>query len=166
MGLYDNNQNATNNQDAVKAAEAAAEKRTRAAWYRFGVIASVILGVACGLYLGSTQEWYIGLISGLLIFCFGLHIGHDTFIFNFFVGAWGKSIQLPGIIFSLDLGSVLFMLAYRFIIAPLLSLAIGIVFGIGGTIIAICLSPFSLIFTFPRLIKEIVTGEDVDSIFD
>lgn len=136
------------------------ENRTAAGWFRFGMIMSIIFGVGVGVALALTTEVYIGIISGILVFMFGMHMGHDCFIFDFFVGSWLKSIHMPGIIFSLDLNGILFFIAYKLIIAPIISFLLGLVIGIGGTILAILMSPFSFLFKFPALFKAVITGEE------
>ena len=137
------------------------ERKTSAGWFRFGAIATSILATVAGVLLGIYLEWWIGLVSGLVLLTFGLHLGHDCLVFDMFIGAWTKSIHMPGIIFSLDLDGILFLIGYKFIVAPILSAVLTIAIGLGGTLLAIIISPFSFLIKAPSLIKEICVGEEI-----
>lgn len=94
-----------------------------------------------------------GIFSLYLLFSFiYLVIDDDTIVNGVFVGSMGRTISMPGIIFSLELSSVLFMLLYRFIIAPLITFFIALVVFSLGLLLSLIIAPFA----FPiYLIKDI-----------
>lgn len=114
---------------------------------RFGLFLSLVLGILVAVINCCSNEASIGmgLFSGYAVFAFGVHMGKDCFIFDLFTDAWSTSFRMPGIIFSLDLDGILFLLAYKLCIAPLLSLALTCIIGCLGTLLAFVLA----IFSFP-----------------
>ena len=133
-------------------AAAAAERRTEANWFRAGFIISCVVALIARVANIIGGEIFGGIILAYAIIAFGSQLGHDGIVTEFFCGSWEKSIGMPGIIFSFDLGGILFFLAYKLIIAPIISFLLGLIIGIGGTIIAILISmvtfPFKVVSIF------------------
>ena len=63
-------------------------------------------------------------------------------------------MNMPGIIFSLDLDGILFLILYKWIIAPIISFIIGLLVGIGGTLLAMICAMFTFPFKVPSLIRD------------
>ena len=124
--------------------------------YRVGFIISTILAIIVAVLLSVSGSIGAGLLLGYAILAFGSHMGRDCFVFDFFEGAWTKSIGMPGIIFSLDFDGILFFIAYKLIIAPIISLLLTIAIGILGTILAVIFSLFTFPFNVFRFVKEIL----------
>lgn len=123
-----------------------------------------IIGGAVGLVLlivALTEgfEWEVvggGLILIYLLFSFMfMVVDDDSVVHNLFIGALSKTVEMPGVIFSLDLSSVAFMLVYRFIIAPLLTFIIGLIISILGFLLAALISMFIFPFSLGRRLIEL-----------
>ncbi len=116
--------------------------------------------VTCAISVGILilSIIFINYITAIVLlyasFAFGMHLGHDTFIEDFFIGSWTMSITMPGVIFSLDVDGLLFLLAYKCLIAPIASFLIGLAVGIGGTILAIIMAMVSFPIKASSLFKE------------
>ncbi len=123
----------------------------------WGTIAGGIVLVIVVIGLFSEFDWESVLGGLLLIYFFFafifLVVDSDSIINDIFVGAFYKTVGMPGIIYSLDLSGVVFMLIYRFIIAPLITFVIGLVITILGFVLAFLLS--GVIFPFV-LIKKLL----------
>ena len=124
--------------------------------YRVGVILSLIIAVVwivVGIVIGG-----YGIIGGLVLaymsISFGMQLGHDTVVDDIFFWAWSKSIDMPGVIFELDVDGILFFIAYKLIIAPIITFILMLVVGLFGTLIAILLSIFTFPFTIFRIVSE------------
>lgn len=129
-------------------------------WLLFGLIAGIVLGIACMVYLLCIkQKVYIAILSGYGLFALISSIGHDCYGDDVFFWAWHKSIDIPGVIFSLDIDGIIFLLTYKIIIAPLLTLFLFLLFGILGTIAAVFVSAITYPFFIPRMIRETFKGE-------
>ena len=141
-------------EEAKKRAYEAELERQEKVGLRVGF--GISLGVAVTLFvlIMLTGEWLAALVILYATFAFGMHLGHDCFIEDFFIGSWGASINMPGVIFSLDVNGILFFLAYKCLIAPLASFLIGLVVGIGGTILAILMAMVSFPIKAYWLFKE------------
>ena len=150
----ENNINNTNQTTSTALLEQAA--REDRGWYRFGMIASVIVAVAAAVLLSIYVHIAVGIAVGYLLLALGTHLGHDCIAFDCFEGAWSKSIELPGVIFSLDLNGIIFMLVYRFIVAPIVSLFITVGFGVFGTIAAMLIAALTFPFNIAKFIKECI----------
>ncbi len=117
-------------------------------------------GVTCAISVAILilSIIFINYITAIVLlyasFAFGMHLGHDTFIEDFFIGSWTMSITMPGVIFSLDVDGLLFFLAYKCLIAPIASFFIGLAVGIGGTLLAIIMSMVSFPIKAYSLFKE------------
>ena len=126
--------------------------------YRVGMIISLIIAVVffvMGVVDGGDSV-IVGLILAYLALSFGTQLGHDTVVDDIFAWAWLKTIDMPGIIFELDMDGILFFLAYKLIIAPIITLLLMLLVGIFGTIIAMIVSIFTFPFNVYRLIKETI----------
>lgn len=125
-----------------------------------GAISLVLL--VLGLVFGDSKSALDicgTIITTLVIFTFLFQVFSETIIQDIVFGSFGKSIQMPGVIFSLDIDSILFMLAYKFIVAPIIVFLVGVVVFIGGLLLALIISPFTFFFTLPGIIKDSIEGD-------
>ena len=100
------------------------------------------------------NDFLSAIILSYAVIAFGSHIGHESFIWDILEGSWSMSISMPGIIFGLNLDGFIFFLLYKMIIAPIISFLIGLVIGIGGTIISIIISMVMFPFNIATFFKE------------
>ena len=140
-------------QAAYEAAEKEIEREEKI-WHRVGFGISCGVGLLLLVIMIISKDYLSGLIVLYASIAFGSHLGHDCLVDAFFKGAWDKFISMPGVIFSLDIDGILFLFLYKFIIAPIASLIIGLACGIGGTILAILLGMVSFPFKAYTLMKE------------
>ncbi len=131
-------------------------------WYLFGLIIAIAAGIGLLVFYFTDGSYspFVSIVSAYTIFAFIASLGHDVVMTDIFEWGWEKSIHLPGIIFSLDLGGILFALAYKIIIAPIISLLITVLFGILGTIVAAIIGAFAFPFYIPRIFNETFYSED------
>ena len=133
-------------------------------WFQSSLLIKFIISVGISLIL-MTLSFVFGninnvddviaiIVGTIVIFTFLFQIFSETIIQDIVFGSFGKSIQMPGIIFSLDIDSIIFMLAYKFIIAPLIVFIIGVVVFFGGLLLAFIISPFTFFFTLPGVIED------------
>ena len=130
------------------------DRRTQANWLRAGAIISCavafltfIIGICIGEVLG-------GVILAYVLLAFGSQLGHDCAVSNTFVDFWGWSMRMPGVIFSFDLDGIIFLIAYKYIIAPIVSFVVGLVVGLAGTLLAMLMSIFTFPFKIPSIIRD------------
>ena len=124
--------------------------------YRAGMIISLIVAVAF-VVVGIVMGGYAiigGLVLAYLSLSFGTQIGHDTVVDDIFFWAWTKSIDMPGVIFELDVDGILFFIAYKLIIAPIVTFLLILFLGVLGTLLAILVSIFTFPFNVFRMVKE------------
>ena len=126
--------------------------------YRAGMIISLIIAVAfivIGFVVGE-----VGIIGGLVLaylsLSFGTQLGHDTVVDDIFFWAWNKSIDMPGVIFELDVDGILFFIAYKLIIAPIITFLLMLFIGLLGTTFAILVSIFTFPFNVYRNVRETI----------
>lgn len=130
-------------------------------WLLFGFIAGIILGISCMVYLIVIKfDVAISILSGYALFALIASIGHDCYGDDVLFWGWHKSIDIPGVIFSLDVDGIMFLIAYKIIIAPLLTLFLFLFFGLLGTIGALLVSAVTYPFFIPRMIRETFKGEE------
>lgn len=118
----------------------------------------LVLGLVFGDYK-SALDICGTIITTLVIFTFLFQVFSETIVQDIVFGSFGKSIQMPGVIFSLDIDSILFMLAYKFIVAPIIVFLVGVVVFIGGLFLALIISPFTFFFTLPGIIKDCIEDD-------
>ena len=142
------------------AASNAVYRKKEAGWYRFGFIISLIVAIGALVYFITTNQFstpeQIALSIGVsyMLFAFGAQLGHDNIITDCFLSGWERSIEMPGVIFSFDMDGILFFIAYKLIIAPLISFVLGLLIGLGGTLIAMLLSMFTLPFKLGSIFAD------------
>lgn len=123
------------------------------------IITTLIVSVICILAMFEEKFSTDSILGGLsimyVVFASVYVVSNDDGIINdIFWGSIGFTKSAPGIIFTLDLGSILFAIAYKLIIAPLITIFIMIVVFILGMMLTGLLS----IFAFPfALIKDLLT---------
>ena len=126
--------------------------------YRVGMILSLLIAV--GFIVGGIVVGGYGVIGGLILaylsLSFGTQLGHDTVVDEIFFWAWTKTIDMPGIIFEFDMDGILFFIAYKLIIAPIITLLAMLVVGLLGTLLAIFVSIFTFPFTVFRNVRETI----------
>lgn len=121
-------------------------------FYKQLIIATIVTAIMLAIgIVGLIQEYSSDGLLGVIIvvylaFAYTFTVMEDGSVVQLtFLRNIGRGVRLPGIIFYLDLRSIAIMLLYKFIIAPIIILIIGIFFFIWG----IFLSLFLSIFTFP-----------------
>lgn len=133
------------------------ERRTEALWFRAGAIISIVVALIVFLpcaFSGDVDALLGGLILAYGIIAFGSQLGHDCVVTDIFVGGWEWSLGMPGVIFSFDLDGILFLILYKWIIAPIISFVVGLVVGLGGTLLAMICSMFTFPFKIPSIIRD------------
>lgn len=160
--LTQNKKTTPNYYDSIKQTESGKKSKVKIdGWRLFGLICAAVLGIACMITLICMKEnVFLSILSGYGLFALIASIGHDCWADDVFLWAWDKSIHMPGIIFSLDFNGIVFMLVYKFIIAPIVSFIISVLLGILGSIIAMFVAIVSYPFFAPRLFRETFLGED------
>lgn len=130
-------------------------------WLLFGFIAGIILGISCMVYLILIKyNVAISILSGYALFALIASIGHDCYGDDVLFWGWHKSIDIPGVIFSWDVDGILFLITYKIIIAPLLTLFLFLFFGLLGTVASLLVSAVTYPFFIPRMIRETFKNED------
>lgn len=126
----------------------------------FTLILGIILGVAlCVFGLVEKKElWYVSVLSGYGLFAFVSLLGHSCVTTAIMEGGLSHSTSLPGIIFSLDIDGIVFMLVYKFIIAPLACFFIWLLFVIGAFFLAMFVAMFVWPFKVHTIINDIKYG--------
>lgn len=96
-----------------------------------------------------------GAVLAYVAIAFGTQVSYEgCLVEEIFFDAWHKTIDMPGIIFSLDIEGCLFMLAYKFIIAPIAMILITFALGILGTLLAALLSLVTFPFNIFRMVRD------------
>lgn len=93
-------------------------------------------------------------ILAILTYCFSNQMFYDNFLKDF-IDCFRHSFELPGLIFSLDLGGILLLILWKFI-APIIAFLISITIFLFGCVLAFFISPFTLIFSFIRGYKDYI----------
>ena len=121
--LTQNKETTPNYYDSIKQTESGKKSKVKIdGWRLFGLICAAVLGIACMITLICMKEnIFLSILSGYGLFALIASIGHDCWADDVFLWAWDKSIHMPGIIFSFDFNGIVFMLLYKFIIAPIVS---------------------------------------------
>ena len=115
-------------------------------WPSLLLIAGIILGILKGWF------WYvIGALGFTFLSCVILN---NNFIFEMWISISTWSIKLPGVIFTLDLEGIFFLIAVK-ILGALLSLAVTIFCVIFATTLGFVLSIFVYPFALIKNIKGI-----------
>jgi len=104
--------------------------------------------------ISKTEYIFTSIFVSYVLFSFVFQLRTDNFVKDLVVDSIGHTINMPGIIFSLDIDSILFALAYRLIIAPVIIIGIALIIFLGGCFIAILISPFSLPFELISQIRK------------
>ncbi len=125
-------------------------------FYRWSAAITLIIAVGITVWLSVTGGFPYSLIIGYLLIAFGMHVGHDCIAMDIFTGAWAKTIHMPGVIFELDVDGILFMLLYRFILAPLVALLLGIFLGILGTLLSFLVAAVTFPFHSVRFVRSVI----------
>ena len=146
-----------------KAAEQAKLDETHKIRNRGLIWSAVIIGflLICGIIGIATkpQDWVYTLIGMAVIIVFGY-----TFVAQLF---WdgviadiaffgGKVIGMPGVIFSLDLDGVIFLVVVKILFA-IIKFLIWLVTFLAAAVVAMIISPF----TFPFALRELNRGEEL-----
>ena len=115
-------------------------------WPSLLLIVGIILGILAGPF------WYIvGVLGFTFLSCVILN---NNFIFEMWISISTWSIKLPGVIFTLDLDGIFFLIAVK-LLGALLSLAVTIVCVIFATALGFALSIFVYPFALIKNIKGI-----------
>lgn len=127
-----------------------------ASFYRWSAVITLLVSVGITVWLSVTGGFPYSLIIGYILLAFGMHIGHDCAAVSIFTGAWGKTIEMPGVIFELDVDGCLFYILYRFILAPLVGLLLGLFLGILGTLLSMLVAAVTFPFHSVRFVRSII----------
>lgn len=122
-----------------------------------GLVGALVAAIAVAIGLTSGPDgidWWGGIIFGYIVFSYVALIGHECVIWDVFFWGITKIVDMPGVIFSLDIDGILFLLVYKFLIAPILTLLLWIFFAIVGFIVSFLMAPFVFPFKIPRIIKD------------
>lgn len=129
-----------------------------------GLICAIIAGLGVFIALNCFGGWQpnifmlFSFLCGYMIFSFIALLGHDTVVWDFLLGCLTKSIHLPGVIFTLDIDGILFLIAYKFIIAPIASVILWLACVIGGFILSFFMAGFVFPFKIPKHFKATFWG--------
>ena len=134
-----------------------------------GFLIVMILAIAAGLatsislmvvlQIDEIGPALIVFLIGYFVFSFFILIGHESVVWDCFLGALCKSVNLPGIIFTLDINGILFLIVYKFIIAPIVTVVVWLAFVIGGFIISLVMAGFVFPFRIPTIYRETFGGK-------
>ncbi len=122
-------------------------ERTKFRWsFIVGSLAgAAVLGsfTAVAISQSMSNLIWLAVILGVMAFTFVTQLFWDGVIVDIFEWGWDKSINLPGVIFSLDIDGILFLIAWK-IFGAILSALIWLLF----VAIAISVGMFVSVFTF------------------
>lgn len=136
------------------------------------ILASVISGIILAISLYSAfSEGYDSdaLLGAIIVFYAAFAVTYclrgDNFINDMFFGIKDRFVSMPGVIFTLDFDGILFLIAYKLIIAPLVFLFVSIfLFVLAAaitTIFSVICFPCLLIYDIFNLPKK---GQNEESI--
>lgn len=135
------------------------------AGFLIGIIVAVVLWLGTFLSIGillqkdiGNVSYAIGAVLGYFLFSFVCLLGHDALPAELFFDCVFKSINVPGVIFTLDLDGILFLLFYKCILAPIVSAIVWLFFVIGGFLLSLLMSAFMFPFYIPRVFRETFRG--------
>ncbi len=134
--------------------------------FLIGLICALVAGLGIFITLNCLLGWTPSLLmlfiflGAYFVFSFIALIGHDTIVWDFFLGCIFKSVHVPGVIFTLDLDGIFFLIVYKFIIAPLATVFIWLGCVIGGFVLSLIMAGFVFPFKIPRHFKETFIGLD------
>ena len=133
-----------------------ADEDCSAVFYRWSAAITLIIAIAVTVGLSVLGAFPYSLIVGYVLLAFGMHVGHDCVAMDIVTGAWGKTIQMPGVIFELDVDGCLFYILYRFILAPLVALLLGLFLGVLGTLLSMLVAAVTFPFHSVRFVRSVI----------
>ena len=146
-----------------KAAEQAKLDETHKIRNRGLIWSAVIIGflLICGIIGIATkpQDWVYTLIGMAVIIVFGYPFVAQLFwdgVIADIAFFGGKVIGMPGVIFSLDLDGVIFLVVVKILFA-VIKFLIWLVTFLAAAVVAMIISPF----TFPFALRELNRGEEL-----
>lgn len=146
-----------------KAAEQAKLDETHKIRNRGLIWSAVIIGflLICGIIGIATkpQDWVYTLIGMAVIIVFGYPFVAQLFwdgVIADIAFFGGKIIGMPGVIFSLDLDGVIFLVVVKILFA-VIKFLIWLVTFLAAAVVAMIISPF----TFPFALRELNRGEEL-----
>lgn len=146
-----------------KAAEQAKLDETHKIRNRGLIWSAVIIGflLICGIIGIATkpQDWVYTLIGMAVIIVFGYPFVAQLFwdgVIADIAFFGGKVIGMPGVIFSLDLDGVIFLVVVKILFA-IIKFLIWLVTFLAAAVVALLISPF----TFPFALRELNRGEEL-----
>lgn len=146
-----------------KAAEQAKLDETHKIRNRGLIWSAVIIGflLICGIIGIATkpQDWVYTLIGMAVIIVFGYPFVAQLFwdgVIADIAFFGGKVIGMPGVIFSLDLDGVIFLVVVKILFA-VIKFLIWLVTFLAAAVVALLISPF----TFPFALRELNRGEEL-----
>ncbi|MGN0771920.1 MAG: helix-turn-helix domain-containing protein [Christensenellales bacterium] len=138
-------------------------------WGAFAGILVLVLGLCVGI-LGTTSDdekliWIICSIA----FCYStfnmvsLLIIDNTFVSDVILWFLTRSVKFPGVIFSLDIGGLIFFIVVKILFA-VLGFLCGVFFAIIGLLLGNVLSIFAWPYSIVKVNKQINGSLPIDSI--
>jgi len=133
-------------------------------WKFFSLIFAILAGLDAFIGLNFVLGWSLNLFmlaaffAGYFVFSFIACIGHDTVVWDFLEACFFKSFHLSGLIFTLDINGILFLIVYKFIIAPLVTVFLWVGCVIRGLIISLVMAGFVFSFCTPKIFRGTFWG--------
>lgn len=133
-------------------------------WKLVGLIIAILAGVGVFVGLNCVFGWYPNLLmlvaffAGYFVFSFIACIGHETVVWDFLSACFFKSFHLPGVIFTLDINGIVFLIVYKFIIAPLATVLLWVVCVVGGFLLSLGMAGFVFPFCTPKIFRGTFRG--------
>ena len=147
-----------------KAMSDAKARRHVSPWKLFGLIMAIVAGLGVFIGLNFVFGWYPNLLmlvaffAGYFVFSFIACIGHDTVVWDFLEACFFKSINIPGVIFTLDIDGIVFLIVYKFIIAPIATVVVWLGCVIGGFLLSFVMAGFVFPFCTPKIFRGVFWG--------
>ena len=119
------------------------------------IAAAIAIGISTMVSTGSTTDLFVWLGIGVALFTFSSCIALDNnFVGEVFVGIleWGF-VKMPGVIFTLDLDGIIWLLTVK-LLFWILGIVLAIICGILGFIIASVVSVFVYPFALVKNIRH------------
>ena len=136
------------------------EKHHESVVFRWGFWLGIVAAVVFIIVGISTKEYANCFLTAYLAWAFGAHLNHEDWLADrVFKGGWEWSWNAPGLIFTIDPEGCLTALLWKWIIRPIISLVLGLIVGLGGTLLAMYIAGIGMPFKFVHIIRSLKEGE-------
>jgi hypothetical protein len=124
----------------------------------FFLLYIIIMSCTSGLISGSlSTDIIIDIVLLTFVFTFTFEMSTESPVKELVSGLGGYITSMPGVIFSLDIDSILFAILYKIVIAPLIIVIFAIIVFFFKFSLAMLISPICFIFT---LIHNLVKSKN------